>query len=173
MTRKKIGLEEKLAAAVRVLLAIPYEHAKLMSATQMCSLVEWHHDIQHAIEPIDEHWNLTPLPIMDHRSRSPGDAALVRKSNRVRDKHRAHLVARDHQLVLADTIGDFLDRFEQQDALADGRWWSHAEGRYKPPIQSRGFDKTRTRGFDGKVRPRKKKRPAGATKRAFPPGKRR
>lgn len=65
MSRKEPTLRDKLAATLRELLEIPYEHAKLMSADQIISLVTFDHIHHHALnkhEPwVDEHWNLDPL----------------------------------------------------------------------------------------------------------------
>lgn len=46
---------------------IPYEHAKLMSAAQVISLFERQHNILHAHDGPDTHWNVEMMPIMQHR----------------------------------------------------------------------------------------------------------
>lgn len=59
--------DEKLAACVRDLLKIPYEHAKQMTAAQILSLAEWHHAvIPKAQGGLDVHWNCECRPIAEH-----------------------------------------------------------------------------------------------------------
>jgi hypothetical protein len=81
--RAHIPLKVKLASALLQLRdehgapLIPYEHAKAMSAEQIISLFQWDHGILHAIEPIDEPWNLTPRLIPPHREKSARDTTIV------------------------------------------------------------------------------------------------
>jgi hypothetical protein len=65
--RAHISLETKLASALLALGHIPYLHAKLMSAAQIISLYEFHHDILHSQDGSDHFSNLTPLGIIQHR----------------------------------------------------------------------------------------------------------
>lgn len=71
MGRKEPTLKAKLAAALRELFKIPYEHAKLMTDEQVLSLFQWqhiHYHSQNRDEPwVDAHWNLEPLLIGDHK----------------------------------------------------------------------------------------------------------
>lgn len=93
--RKQPNLSVKLAAALLQLRdedgqpIIPYEHAKLMSAAQINSLFEFDHGILHAIDPIDEPWNLTPRLIAEHREKSRGDKTTVSKVERLEAGHAA------------------------------------------------------------------------------------
>lgn len=84
--RGHISLRTKLAAAVRDLLQIPYEHAKLMTEDQVLSLVQWDHGILHGVEVNNEHWNLTPRTIMAHREKSKTDTGIVAKVVRIEKK---------------------------------------------------------------------------------------
>lgn len=86
--RAHISLETKLASALLALGIVPYEHAKKMSAAQLISLVEWHHNILHSTEPNNEFWNIEPMPIMEHRKRFPVDAAVAAKVKRLRGETR-------------------------------------------------------------------------------------
>ena len=84
MKRKEPTFTDKLAAALRELLGIPYEHAKLMTAQQIISLVEWHHIHYHVHDGCDEHWNLDPLPIRAHRKRTAEiDVPQIAKTRRI------------------------------------------------------------------------------------------
>lgn len=84
MKRKEPTLTDKLAAALRELLGIPYEHAKLMTAEQILSLVEWHHIRYHADGNGVEHYNLDPLPIRAHRERTAKiDIPQIAKTKRI------------------------------------------------------------------------------------------
>jgi hypothetical protein len=82
--RKEPTLRDKLAAALRELLQIPYEHAKLMSPEQIESLVEWHHIHYHADGHGVEHWNLDPLPRAGHKARTAKiDIPQIAKTKRI------------------------------------------------------------------------------------------
>jgi hypothetical protein len=87
--RRQPSLETKLAAALLTLGDVPYEHAKQMSARQICSLYHFDHGILHAVDPIDEAWNLTPRLIAAHREKSKRDTATVAKIARIRGETRA------------------------------------------------------------------------------------
>lgn len=92
MSRKEPTLTAKLAACIRELLKIPYEHAKLMTDDQVLSLVQWNHIHYHAQnkdEPwVDEHWNIEPLTIMAHRHRTAKiDVPQIAKTKRIRNEH--------------------------------------------------------------------------------------
>lgn len=75
--RRHIPLKTKLASALAQMLRadengklvpiIPYEHRKLMTADQIISLFQFNHNQLHAFGGPDEHWNLDPLTILEHR----------------------------------------------------------------------------------------------------------
>jgi len=104
--RAHISLKTKLAATLRELQHlraqwnvayggtpeedIPYNDAKLMSADQVVSLFHFDHNVLHAININDEHWNLTPRLIAEHREKSKRDTAIVAKSKRIRRKEATH-----------------------------------------------------------------------------------
>lgn len=165
--RKHIPYPQLLAAALRELLGIPYEHAKLMSAEQVISLGHRDHGILHAIEPIDEHWNITWRPIMEHREKSRNDTAVVAKSNRIRRKQAEHDVRNAARMQALVRLGeqrfqtDINNKMDQQltiyagkrkTVLQPGETVTVEPTRKGWSIKSRGFDKSRTKGFDGKVR---------------------
>lgn len=81
--RKHISLKTKLAAALLALGDIPYDDAKQMTADQIVSLYQFDHGILHAIDPIDEPWNLTPRLIAPHRAKSRRDMSAVAKVRRL------------------------------------------------------------------------------------------
>jgi hypothetical protein len=92
MSRKEPTLTAKLAACIRELLGIPYEHAKLMTDDQMISLIQFDHIHHHALnkhEPwVDEHWNLDPLTIMIHRVKTRTiDVPQIAKTKRLTREH--------------------------------------------------------------------------------------
>lgn len=74
MSRKKPKAADLIAACLRELFDIPYEHAKQMSAEQIISLVQFNHIHLHAQnkhEPwVDAHWNLEPMLIAPHKERT-------------------------------------------------------------------------------------------------------
>lgn len=82
--RSHIGLKTKLASAVADLLGIPYEHQKLMTEDQILSLADWHHNILHSTDPIDTHWNVKAMSIIEHKRRFPIDASVAAKIKRLR-----------------------------------------------------------------------------------------
>jgi hypothetical protein len=105
--RGYIKLTDKLAAALRELFQIPYEHAKLMSAEQVLSLVQWNHIHYHADmkdDPDrDAHWNLEPMLIQTHRERTAKiDIPQIAKTKRISKQHeefkRLMLTPRDERL---------------------------------------------------------------------------
>lgn len=91
MKRRHIGLEVKLAATLLALGDIPYEDAKKMTAAQICSLYQFdHYPILHAIEPIDEPWNLRPMFHAPHREKSRRDTSAVAKVKRLGKAQTEH-----------------------------------------------------------------------------------
>jgi hypothetical protein len=89
--RKAISDRTKLAAALLALQDVPYEHAKLMTADQIISLYQFDHGIHHAIDPIDEPWNLTPRLIAPHKIKTKADVASIAKTKRIERKQAEHL----------------------------------------------------------------------------------
>lgn len=99
-TRKEPTLTAKLAAALRELFQIPHEHARLMTDEQLLSLFQWHHNEYHAQEGSDEHWNLEPMTIRGHRSRTAKiDVPQIAKTKRI---SRAHEEFRQRLLTPRD-----------------------------------------------------------------------
>lgn len=65
--RDYIALKVQLAAALAQLASIPHEHRKSMTADQVISLFERHHDpIAKGIDGCDEHWNIQWTLILAH-----------------------------------------------------------------------------------------------------------
>jgi len=95
----KAQLREKLAAVLRDLMvevdgklvrAIPYAHAKQMSADQIISLYHFDHGIHHAIGGDAVHWNLTARLIKEHRTKtSEVDRPQIDKTKRIVEKQEA------------------------------------------------------------------------------------
>lgn len=86
--RAHINLTTKLASALLALGHIPYSHAKLMSAEQIISLYQFHHNILHSTVPINEPWNIEPMLYVEHRKRFPIDAAVAAKIKRLTGQTR-------------------------------------------------------------------------------------
>ena len=130
--RAHISLKVKLAAALLQLrddagaLLIPYEHAKLMTADQVCSLFAFdHYPIRHADDGPSEPWNLVPRMIPAHREKTA--------------KVDAPAMARDRDIAGAHEL--FRRRLLAKDTGASrpqpSRW---PKGR---KLRSRGFDRRR------------------------------
>lgn len=67
MTRSRhIPKDERLACAVGMLLAVPYDDRKQMTAEQLLSLVDWHHNIPFSEGGLSIHWNLAPMWRSEH-----------------------------------------------------------------------------------------------------------
>lgn len=100
-SRTKKVIEEELACALVHLLGIPREHAKLMTAEQVRSLVEFDHIVHHAIGGKTVHHNLTPRQILDHREKTHTiDRPQIRKTDRISDEEaafRARMLAKSGQ----------------------------------------------------------------------------
>lgn len=126
--RAHISLTTKLASALLALGHVPYEQAKKMTAKSIIALYQFDHGILHAIDPIDEPWNLTPRLKEAHREKSRADTSKVAKVKR--------LSAAQEELrrALLRPCGQ--------------KRTPHSQ------IRSRGFDKSRTRKFDGTIVPR-------------------
>lgn len=97
--RAHISLKTKLASALLTLVRpddegnlvpfIPHEHAKKMSDDQIISLFHFdHHPVPHSQGGPDEAWNLTPLPLAEHRTKtSKVDVPQIAKTKRVARSH--------------------------------------------------------------------------------------
>ena len=86
--RKQPTLKDKLAAALRELFQIPYDHAKLMSADDLISLAQWDHIVMHVHDGGVEHYNIQPLLISDHRQKTAKiDIPRFAKGERIRKEH--------------------------------------------------------------------------------------
>jgi hypothetical protein len=145
--RKHISWKTKCAAATRELdylrgqmalvrgasyQPIPYDHAKTMTQDQFLSLFQWDHNKLHSFDGGDHFTNLSPLPTKAHREKTKRDAKIIAKSRRITAKQI---------------------KYELFPGLAMIE--RHPFRRLKRKIRSRGFDKTRTRGVDGRVRRRR------------------
>jgi hypothetical protein len=94
MSRKEPTITAKLAAVVRQLLGIPFDHARLMTDDQVISLVQFNHILYHADmkdnPECDAHWNLEALTIMAHRERTRKiDVPQIAKTKRISAEHEA------------------------------------------------------------------------------------
>lgn len=107
-SRPYIPLTTKLAATLLALRdeqsgepLIPYSDAKQMTAHQIVSLFAFDHGVLHALEPIDEPWNLTPRLIIPHRRKSTRDTAIVAH---VRQAATSQAI---HNARMASKAGDY------------------------------------------------------------------
>lgn len=113
--RKAIPLKTKLASALlqmrtpnengELVPIIPYEDAKRMTSDQIIGLFQFDHGVLHAIEAVNEPWNLTPRVIPEHREKTKSDVSKIAKSKRISRKHQEHL-ARLRQPVETVEDGD-------------------------------------------------------------------
>jgi hypothetical protein len=86
--RSHIGWQTKCASALLALGHIPYEDAKQMTAAQLCSLYQFHHNVRHAESGGDHFSNLEPMLIAPHRKRTAEiDVPAIAKAKRVTHKH--------------------------------------------------------------------------------------
>jgi hypothetical protein len=95
MKRKPVNLKTKLAAALlhvrrydthqgEFLPVIRYEDSKKMTADEIIARFQFDHGIAHAQGGPDEPWNLTPLPIDEHRIKTATiDVPRIAKSKRI------------------------------------------------------------------------------------------
>ena len=111
--RAHIPYPQQLAAALRELGGIPYDHAKLMSAEQVISLFQRDHGILHATDPINEHWNITWRLRAEHREKSKRDTAIVAKSKRIVSKRNVHLAALAANATIDEVVADVSRRMKQ------------------------------------------------------------
>ena len=111
-----------------------------MTENQFLSRWHFHHNKYHAWGSGDHFTNLTPLLIKEHREQTKHDAKIMAKSRRIQ-KRREQLISR------------YVAMGAYHDTLGGGRVFREVFKREKPKrkIQSRGFDKTRSRKMSGKV----------------------
>jgi hypothetical protein len=97
--RAYIPYPERLAAALLARGEIPYLDAKLLTAEQLNSLYQFHHNIRHAEDGSDHFSNLEPMLIATHRERTRKiDVPAIAKGKRLTLKHeefRRRLLAKD------------------------------------------------------------------------------
>lgn len=152
MIRRDPNMTEKLACALLHWLhalgaPIPREHAQLMTADQICSLFQFDHwPIRYADGGTTHPDNLQPSFIAAHREKTATiDVPQISKRKRI-----------------VETEGERTKRVMTEipviAAVIDGLDEASVARRPTSRLRSRGFDKTRTRGFDNKVRPRKQRR---------------
>jgi hypothetical protein len=141
MKRRHIGLEVKLAATLLALGDIPYEDAKQMSARAIVSLYNWdHYPILHAIDPIDEPWNLVPRLIKLHRAKSAKDSGIVAKVKRLKAAADLHAARRIASPIVANELAKLEKNHKWPKRKIPNRPW---------PTAHRSFTKRAKRGNNG------------------------
>lgn len=182
MKRKHIPLKVKLAAALLKTLRsdqLEYGSTKKLTADQIISLFHWdHYPIPYAEGGPDEPWNLCPMLISAHREKTRKiDVPTIAKGKRIRGKQAEHglrmtdgrglfgIEKRHHSTHVMESLisidearklyPDILLPHPDTTAPMPREVYS---GRSTRPFRiiGRGFDKTKTKGFDGKVRAKKK-----------------
>jgi hypothetical protein len=154
--RPHISLKVKLAAALLQIrkwdwsetkpyksISIPvisYEEAKSMTTDGIIARFHFdHYPIRHADGGPSEPWNLVPRLIQEHRTKTAKiDIPEIAKGKRIRKKAARHKEKIDLKIINLGATG-FMPPF---------RSWG---------LASRGFDKTKTKTFSGKVVARKKR----------------
>jgi hypothetical protein len=139
LKRKHIPLREQLAAALSMLL--PQEQRDALRAIQaraqaVIGMFELDHNILHAHRGPDRWWNLTPMLKANHREKSKRDTSIAAKVKRLRDKPWSH--------------------HKPGEAIKAFRYVTGKRKRPRRRLRGRGFDKSRTRHFDGTVTPRQR-----------------
>ena len=98
MKRKNLTLKTRLAAALlqmrrpddhgKLVLVISFDEAKTMTDDEIIARFHFDHDpIPHAQGGPDEPWNLTPLPVADHRDKTAKiDVPQIAKTKRITRK---------------------------------------------------------------------------------------
>jgi hypothetical protein len=144
--RRRISDRTKLAATLLDRGDIPYNDAKLMTASQIISLYHFDHNMFHESghPDRDKYWNLKPRLIREHREKTKRDAAIIAKGRRIR-RDWAKLEAL--QRIETEKI---VARVFNSDAPLD-MYSKNYKNKPKRKIRSRGFDKTRRRKMSGKV----------------------
>lgn len=88
MARAYIPYPSRLAAALLARGEIPYLDAQRMTAEQLNSLYNFHHNIRHAEDGGDHFSNLEPMLIAPHRERTRKiDVPAIAKSKRIAKAH--------------------------------------------------------------------------------------
>jgi hypothetical protein len=143
---------------------VPYDDVKKMTEDQFLSLFQRDHNMLYSSEHEhrDAYWNLTPMPIKAHREKTKRDAKIIAKSRRITNKE---MERRQNALI---AFGDDVQRLGIDALLTEYHAWQAGDLpkaaelairrlKHRRKIRSRGFDKTRTRGLDGRVRTRRTK----------------
>lgn len=85
---RHIPKDERLACAVGMLLAVPYDDRKRMSAEQLLSLVDWHHNIPFSEGGESIHWNLAPMWRSEHECETRTKTVpIIAKGKRIARVH--------------------------------------------------------------------------------------
>lgn len=110
MKRKSLSLKTKLAATLlqmrrpdatgKLVPVISFDEAKTMTADKILARFHFDHDpIPYAHGGPDEPWNLTPLPVADHRDKTANrDVPQIAKTKRItrkQEKFRQRMLAKD------------------------------------------------------------------------------
>ncbi len=138
--RKSPNLTTKLAAALLRIkkddggFLIPEPYRSSGTAESICALVDFDHAVLHAHGGPCTAQNLYPMLRAEHREKSRSDTSKAAKSKRISATHeafRARMLAK-----LQSDVDDI------------------KAGKPKAKIANRGFSKTMTKKFSGKVVPR-------------------
>jgi hypothetical protein len=162
MKRKHISWKTKCASTLIApcrncgYVLFDYDDAKLMTEDQLLSLLHWDHNILHETghKDRDKYWNLTPKLIKEHREKTKQDAKVVAKGKRIRAKLSRDAAGAGNHVARLRLAPLRTDPDEAGGVNFRASSIRPLSGSHK--LRSRGFDKTRTRGFDGKVRERRK-----------------
>ncbi len=99
MTSRPPNLSEKLASALLIIAdlrgeGIPFDVAQAMTADQILSLFQWHHEHRRANGGSNHPTNLTPLWIKEHRERTATiDKPAIDKGKRLAKAKEAHVAS--------------------------------------------------------------------------------
>ena len=128
--RAHIGLEKKLASALLALGDIPYAEAKLMTASQVCSLYAFdHYPVRHEDGGPDEPWNLVPRLIAAHRRKTAKiDRPQSAKGARLRESLAA-FNSRISAKVTGMAAADAKSRWPQGRKMKSGNTFQRRNGR--------------------------------------------
>lgn len=139
--RRSPNLETKLASALLMLGDVPFEHAQMMTADQICSLYQFDHGRRHAEDGPLVFWNLTPRLIAAHRQKSAKiDAPEMARNRDIRTTHAIH------QAAMASKAGDYAGAAE---ILANVPKPSRLKPKRKIPSRPfpKGYRPMQSRGF--------------------------
>jgi hypothetical protein len=139
MTKRRahISLTTKLAATLLQLRGnggkrlIPHEHAKNMTAEQIVSLYEFHHNPIPKAEPFngpDEPWNLEPRMIADHSHSTNKDNGTGRSDRKV--------IARTRKSIKKKNAREAKERGETDGKREFKRSWPKRELRSRNSFQN-------------------------------------